>query len=301
MLLWERKIPDYLTDRKNIVSFILFTAVFALVFINIYAPFGVDKWLIVNDWQLFVYSSIVILIGMLVIVISRVLMFLFTRKNAISFGKYALWIVGEISVLALVYTLIQWFFLHVGNDFIVLLKNALRITAFIILLPYVIFWLYVSFKDKYTILEKIQSGKSAKEIKDMHKLKPFGLPALVSFYDEKGILKFSIKKEDLLFIEAADNYVFIHYMDNQKPLKYLIRNNLKHIETALPGGGLVRCHRSFMVNIENVKVIRKEKEGFIIGFESNSNIKVPISKTYLEPFIRKLSNIPGLDENQEVT
>lgn len=297
MLLWEKKIPDYLTDKQNIVSFILFTAVFALVFINIYEPFGVNKWLDVTDWQLLAYSSVVILIGMLVIVISRLLMFLFTRRNSISFGKYALWIVGELSVLALVYALIQWYYLHVGNDFVVLLKNSLRTTAFIILLPYVIFWLYVSFKDKYAKLEKVESSRSAATVQGNDYGKSANISGLISFCDEKGVLKFSIKKEDLLFIEAADNYVFIHYFDNLKPSKYMVRNTLKRIEGSLPLESLVRCHRSFMVNTENVKVIRKEKEGFIIGFESPVTSTVPISKTYMETFLRKLSNIPGLNDN----
>ena len=297
MLLLEKKIPEYLTDRRNIVSFILFTAAFALVFINIYAPFGVDKWLKVTGLQLFVYSSIVILIGMLVIVISRMLMYIVTRRNPLGYGKYALWIISELLVLALVYAIIQWFFLHVGNDFILVLRNSFRITAFIILLPYVFFWLYLSFKDKYTTLEKIKSGRSGKDLSAPSEKKVPGSLLLISFRDEKGMLKFSVKKEDLLYIEAADNYVIIHYLDNQKPAKYMVRNTLKRIEQELPNAGLVRSHRSFMVNIDNVKVIRKEKEGLIISFESPANISVPISKTYFDDFIRSLSHVAGLDEN----
>jgi DNA-binding LytR/AlgR family response regulator len=297
VLPWEKKIPEYLTDRKNIVNFILFTAVFALIFINLYAPFGVDKWLNVNAVQLFLYSSIVILIGMLVIVISRILMFMVTRKKSIRYGTYALWIIGEIIVLALVYALIQWFFLHVGNDFMLIFRNSVRTTACIILLPYVISWLYLSFKDKYVTLEKMENNHSATDITGLSEKKAVHSLTMVPFYDEKGILKFSIKKDDLLFIEAADNYIIIYYIENQKPAKYMIRNTLKHIEQDLPNAGLVRSHRSFMVNIDNVKVIRKEKEGLIIGFESPMNVTVPISKTYLDGFIKKLSHFTGLAEN----
>jgi hypothetical protein len=294
MLIWEKKIPDYLTNRRNIVNFILFTAAFALIFINIYAPFGVDKWLNVSEIQLFFYSSIVILIGMLVIVISRLLMFLFTRKQAIRYGTYALWIVGEILVMALVYTLIQWFFLHVSKDFLYTLKNSIRTTAYIILLPYFISWLYLSFKDKYQTLEKI--GSSTGIIMN-DSLEVRQTLTMIPFRDEKGVLKFSIKKEDLLYIEAADNYIIIHYIDNLKPAKYMIRNTLKRLEEGLSGSGLVRSHRSFMVNIDNVKVLRKEKEGLIIGFESPIQVTVPISKTYLDGFIKKLSHFSFLEEN----
>jgi DNA-binding LytR/AlgR family response regulator len=52
-----------------------------------------------------------------------------------------------------------------------------------------------------------------------------------------------------------------------------------------------------MVNIENVKLIRKEKDGLIIGFDSPVQFPVPISKTYLDSFIRKLSHYSILDES----
>lgn len=297
MLPWEKKIPDYLTDKKNIVNFILFTAAFALVFINIYAPFGVDKWMDVSDVELFFYSSIVILIGMLVIVISRVLMVMVSRSSTMAYGAYALWIVGEILALALVYTLIQWFFLHVGTDFMIILKNSVRNTAYIILLPYVIAWLYLSFKDKYTTLEKIESNLTLADYDELAEKKSIQGHTMIPFRDEKGVLKFSIKKEDLLYLEAADNYVIIHYLDNAKPVRFMIRNTLKRIEEMLPHAGLVRSHRSFMVNIDNVKMIRKEKEGLIIGFDAPVQVSVPISKTYFDGFMRKLSRFPGLEDS----
>lgn len=289
MLPWEKRIPDYLTSRRNTVNFILFTAGFALIFINIYSPFGADKWLNLGAAEFFLYSSIVILIGMLVIVISRILMYLFTKRNSITYGAYGLWIIGEILILALVYTLIQWFFLHVKNDFSQVYRNSVRNTSFIIMLPYVISWLYLSFKDKYTILEKMENSLSgsADRILEAKNISGF---SMIPFHDEKGILKFSIKKEDVLYIEAADNYIVIHYIDRDKPARYMIRTTLKRIETELPHVGLIRCHRSFMVNIDNVKYIRKEKEGLIIGFESPIMVNVPISKTYLEGVIRKMSN-----------
>jgi DNA-binding LytR/AlgR family response regulator len=297
MLPWERKIPDYLTDKKNVVSFILFTAAFALVFINIYAPFGVDKWLNVSDVEFFLYSSIVILIGMLVIVISRVLMYMFTRRKSINYAAYALWIVAEIVVLALVYTLIQWYFLHVGTDFLQILKNSVRTTAYIILLPYVISWLYFSFKDKYMTLEKIENNRLTGENDNVSARKSGSPLMMIPFHDEKGILKFSIKKEDLLYIEAADNYIIIYYLDHMKLAKYMIRNTLKRVEMSSPEAGLVRCHRSYIVNIDNVKFIRKEKEGLIIGFDAPSDIFVPISKTYLDVFVKRLSRYAGVGEN----
>ncbi len=89
----------------------------------------------------------------------------------------------------------------------------------------------------------------------------------------------------------------IHYNDHQKPGKYMIRTTLKRIEDELSWTGLVRSHRSFMVNIDNVMMIRKEKEGLIIGFDSPLNVNIPISKTYLDVFVKKLSRFSVNEEN----
>ena len=42
----SNKLPLYHTDKKNIVRLILFTAGFALVFINFYSPFEVNNWIL---------------------------------------------------------------------------------------------------------------------------------------------------------------------------------------------------------------------------------------------------------------
>jgi len=295
MLPWERNIPDYLTERRNVFNFILFTAVFALVFINIYEPFDSGRWLTVtSQFQFFFYSSIIILIGMLVIVFSRLLMFLIKRRRPIRYIEYGLWIGGEILTMALVYSIIQELYLRVETDFMIILRNSVRNTALVILLPYLISWLYLSFKDKYKTLEEIMSKRSPEGMMQVDKNISGSMP-LVPFKDEKGVMKFSIKRDDLLYLEAADNYVIIHYLDNQKESRYILRNTLKNIEQGFRNSNLVRSHRSFMVNMDKVKMIRKEKEGLVVGFDAPVGTNIPISKTYMESFIRKLSLSSGSD------
>ncbi|MFA6702799.1 MAG: LytTR family transcriptional regulator, partial [Dysgonamonadaceae bacterium] len=70
----DRKIPAYLYEKKNSIKTILFTALFALLFINLFQPFGSRNWYLdVSDIRYFVFSSLIILTGMLVVVISRVI------------------------------------------------------------------------------------------------------------------------------------------------------------------------------------------------------------------------------------
>jgi hypothetical protein len=281
MQIWEKNIPAYLTDKTNIVRFVVFTAVFALIFINIYAPFGVETWYHkVTELQLFFYSSLVILFGMFVIVISRMLMWLFSRSKEIRYLEYVIWIFGEIISMALAYTLIQKLLLDGTADFITVFKKSVQITALVILLPYAILWLYLSLQEKNRQLEKL----SREPLKDNV---PFGM---IPFRDEKRILRISIKSEDLLYLESADNYVFIHYLDHNKVSKYMVRNSLKNLEPELTNMGLLRCHRSYMVNFEKIKLIKKEKDGLNLELDLPDNLSLPVSKTYIDHIIRKFSD-----------
>ena len=81
MVDFRKPVPAYLNEKGNIIRLILFTALFALVFINIYAPFGADRWFDVNQLEFFTYSSLVILAGVLVVVISRIIMYYHGRKT----------------------------------------------------------------------------------------------------------------------------------------------------------------------------------------------------------------------------
>jgi len=40
----QKEVPSYIVEKGNIIRLIIFTASFALVFINLYSPFGVTYW-----------------------------------------------------------------------------------------------------------------------------------------------------------------------------------------------------------------------------------------------------------------
>ena len=89
---------------------------------------------------------------------------------------------------------------------------------------------------------------------------------MYNFYDEKGELKLSVKPEMLYYLEAADNYVEIHYMNSGKMEKLLIRNTLKNIEWRFRDKDLIRCHRSFIVNVGKVQVLRRKDGEVFLDF-----------------------------------
>lgn len=276
---FQKPIPSYLNEKQNIIRLVLFTSLFALVFINAYSPFGADMWYNVTRLEFFTYSSLSILTGVLVVVISRILMYYYSKKHSILLWQYLVWIAAEILSMALAYALFEKLILKDARLFIDLLKNSSRNTALVLLLPYSISWLYFSWRDKKEQIERMEDFPPFSE----------NTRNMIPFYDDKGVLKFSIKKENLLYLESAENYVNICYLNKGKVSKYLLRDTLKKIEESLSGTEIVRCHRSYIVNFEKVKVIRKDKDGLKLEFDDPYVTDIPVSKTYVNAVMQTFS------------
>jgi hypothetical protein len=279
MIDFQKPIPHYLNEKRNIVRLILFTLLFALVFINIYSPFGVDKWFNLTNLKFLTYSSLVILTGILIVVISRIIMFQVCKRHLISIWQYLIWIFTEVLFMALFYALFQKLFLDDTRIFSDLVKLSARNTTLVLLLPYSVLWLYFSWKDKNEQIGRMEEVQSIS----------VSTRNMIPFYDDKGILKFSIKKENLLYLESAENYINICYLNKGKVSKYLLRDTLKKIEENFSGTEIVRCHRSYMVNFDKVKVIRKDKDGLKLELDNPSVIDIPVSKTYVNSVMQTFS------------
>lgn len=283
---FQKPIPSYLNEKGNIIRLIIFTSIFALVFINIYSPFGAGKWYDLNKLEFLTYSSLVILTGVLVVVISRVIMYYYGRGHFINYYWYFAWIFGEIMMMALFYAMFEKLALKDPREFFAIVKLSARNTALVLLLPYSIMWLYFSWQDKKEQIERMSGIQvSSGSNRDM-----------IPFYDDRSVLKFSVKKDNLLYLESAENYVSICYLNKDRISKYLLRDTLKRMEENFSGTEIIRCHRSYIVNFDKVKVIRKDKDGLKLELDIPSAIDIPVSKTYVDNVMLTFSRYSGTAE-----
>ena len=269
----DRKIPPFIYSKSNLIWLVLFTAVFALLFINIYTPFESPSWYPISRIQYFLYSSLIILTGVLVVVISRIVMFYYTKKRTISYWDYILWVAAEIFFMSLFYTLYSYLMDDTRN-FWEIYRSSVRNTSLILLLPYFISLLFFSMQEKSRQLKALEESKLPGEGTLSHK------GEILSFTDDKGDLKLSIKKESLLFLESADNYVSVWYMSKSGVSKYLLRNTLKEMEDRFANTNIIRCHRSFMVNLDQVKIAKRTKDGIMLDLGVERIPDIPVSKSY---------------------
>jgi hypothetical protein len=275
MIKWKvifDEIPDYLKDRSNIITQVMFVSIFALVFINIYAPFNTPSRIDMGRLEFFFNSSAMILVGMLVIVISKVIFYLLAGRIRFTYLIFGLWQITEIVLLAAVYLVVDLVLLKSGMDLVDRFTSLLFITLLVLAIPYSISWLYLSMKDKRVKLENFTKDTSQE----------FRERKMITFRDETEKLRFSIKSADILFVESTDNYVTVHTIENEKIKKIMLRNTMKRLEKELEGTLIHRCHRSYMVNFENIKLVKLISTNLYIYLDSPEEIRIPVSRTYAE-------------------
>jgi DNA-binding LytR/AlgR family response regulator len=110
---------------------------------------------------------------------------------------------------------------------------------------------------------------------------------LAIFKDDKGIVCFSVQISALFYIESDTNYITVFYTNQGKVEKYLMRSSLKMVLEENAYENLVRCHRSYIVNFDKVKLYKKDKEGGVIELLNDSLPAISVSKSYIENVLHK--------------
>lgn len=262
-------LPEYLFKKSNIIKIVLFTAVYALIFINIYKPFGSGTWdSSLTGIYFFLYSSVIVLIGFVVIALSRMVMYFWNLRQRIVNIQYVVWILFEMFFMAIFFTIIV---LAVNNNANAwdTFKECFNGTILILLLPYIILHIFISLSERN------------RELEERDGIKPVDSAArMIDFYDERKVLRLSVIKSKVLYVEAADNYVCIYYQKQSGVTRFMLRNTLKAMEEYLADVDIVRCHRSYMVNLEHVSVIRRERGGIYLELTLPDMPDIPLSHKY---------------------
>lgn len=286
---FEKKIPSYLLEKSNVVKMIVFTAVFALIFINIFSPFNSRQWIPeISEFRYFILSCVLVLSGVAVVAISRVIMYkrYSSEQRELSLKSYLLWVAAEIFSMSVVFSLFEILFFNDMRDIFVIMKISFRNTALVLLFPYCITWLYFSWCDKNQKLKTMEENAGRIETNENAVI----VKPMINFYDNKGHLILSVKSEDFIYIKGADNYITVFYRNGMEIENILIRNTMKQVEPTLKEKGVVRCHRSYMVNKSYIKMFSKVKDGLVVKLEINPPMNIPVSKSYVKDVFELFSD-----------
>ena len=280
---FSQSVPRYLPTKRSLTIMVTSAAAFAFLFIIIYKPFNVEHWAEVSQFVFVACVLGIVLLGMSIAAISRVIMCYYAKKHEISYLKYIVWVFVELVLMSVAFSACSTL-TEVKRDIWDAFESSLQFTSLILFIPYIVSITAFTLQDRNRRLREIEDDydKAMQE-------RSATTRGLISFYDERGELQLSVTKDNLLYIESADNYIHIWYMKGNLPKKLMLRNTLKRTAELLVDTHVMRCHRGYMVNMEQVKVLRREKENFYLELGIEGVKDIPVSKTYGEAVLKWLS------------
>ena len=253
---------------------------FSFLFLITYHPFSNTNWLGLKP-DVLVPTILFYLCSVGILLISKAGLMLYQIRHTVSVRKYLFWFLGEFVVIAVVYLLFtqHWFESDIPITFRLVARASLCV-GMILSIPYLIFGLLASNRAK---TEEIDALKLS--LKDQTATQSTNL---VHFYDFNGVLRISIEVEKIYYIASQDNYVEIRYEMGGKLLNYLLRCRTTRLEKQLESTPLVRCHRSYIVNVDNVTQFKREKANAFLVLSHPEAKRIPVSKSYYKTIAEKL-------------
>jgi hypothetical protein len=275
----NKKLPPYLLGKYQLIGSGTFSVLFAIIFLNIYIPFSDTAWFGLGQSDMFSGTLVFIFVSILTLVISRTLMYRSRRLFEMTFLDYVLWCIGEIVLIGAFYTSLTVEITGgMGETGLEIFGRSILYGTIALGVPYIISGMYLSIIDKNTTIRLMSYENVVTDEAPVHE-NPL---QKITLFDNSGSLKMSLNLDSLYYIESDDNYIKVWYTDSKGELKqYMLRCRLKTVEESFKGC-LVRCNRKYIVNMDKVKVLRKESDAYVLELDNEAIPTLPITKTYTD-------------------
>lgn len=274
--------PEKKGFKENVTN-AAWIGVFIACFLFFFRPFGfsaVDNQIF---WIAFVFGFITFGVTVLVDVVTRFILKFKRDTDSWTLGR---WILDTITLV---------FFIAVGNYlyFVYLSESAhswdsflqMLISTYVIgLFPIVLSGLLIQIKaSKKNQSEAQQIQENLMTVSEEEKEDLLHL----SGQNEGQVLE--ITPSDFLFAEALSNYVSVCYRDSGE-IKYTkLRNTIQTIEDEIQDEMIMRCHRSFLVNAQQIAQVEGNAQGLRLQLKSLDQPIIPVSRSFVKKMREQLS------------
>lgn len=271
MLRFLRKSYPFNDDLKHNAKVIFFMSVGVLAFILVFQPIDIyshSKKLVILIAGFFLSTFVTLAINLLVLPSLFPRLFCSEKWNV---GKEILWNVWLLLNVSfadfLIYTRnYEFHFSDVGK---ILLIACLPVAILIVINQERL--LRTHLRTALQRNERLMKSRNLKE-------------ALIHLESEYKTDSITIKADALVLVKSADNYIEVYYRSNGNVKKQMVRSSLKKAEETLRDFDfLFKCHRSYVVNINHIKEVRGDSQGYTLSFDQ-IDFPVPVSQNYIEEF-----------------
>lgn len=296
---------------------ISFTVIFSILFMLIYKPFSIAVWFSTDDTLRFGFTIIFYMAAIVILILSRSLMNNIQDRLKITSLTYVWWLMAENLLISLLYTIITIsLFPMEGVATPTIAIKALMCVTLILIIPNGIIFFYAAFRAKceeleatqyqlqrlgeeYRLLESSKEHEIRAVVNSSNIVNSSKGPTMISLYDNNNILRLTINVDSLYYLESEDNYIKVHYKHNDKITSYMLRCRTRSVEKSLEGTCMVRCHRSYIVNINKIRFLEEERRLHYLALDDDSIRRIPVSKSYYNTLVAIIS--PKKQQTQVVT
>lgn len=308
----EREIPKFIVSRRYISVLIASILLFSALFLLIYEPFSMAVWFGTSQTLNFSFTILFYLSSIVVLILSRTLMYTVYNRLDITVMTYMWWIMAENLIISLIYTLITVnFFPMAGIATPTIATRALMCVTIILALPnaFVLFYAaycakceelqasqyqYQQLEKEYSLLNSSQNNIRASVPRINN------APKMINLHDNNGTLRLSINTDALYYLESEDNYIKVYYKHKERILSYMLRCRTRSVEESLKDTSMVRCHRSYIVNINKIQLLEEDKRMHYITLNDKSISRIPVSKSYYDKVLASLNALQDQQSKTEI-
>lgn len=295
MSVLRKPYPKDSTIKKKVVFSLLF-GLFVFLFLQLFQPFGLSEWKTSHKiFRLAGYGVItVVMLLFNFLVIESIFSKWFAESNW-KVWKEIVWSLCNILIIAVINTIYSHWQIGFSLTFMGFL-SYLWITLLIGLFPVTIgTFINYSRLQKRNLNAAVELSKVIEL--DFRSAENTSHKSPIELVGEGGRESICLHPDSIIYIEAADNYVEIFWIEGGKIQKKLLRSTLKNLEISLANTQeLFRCHRSFIVNLSHVKKVSGNSQGYKLHFQ-NTEKEVPVSRQFNELIRQKLSKIHSAHPN----
>ena len=290
MLLPHDKVPDHLLGKVQLIATVTFAALFSIFFFIAAVPSLNSLWPQLEFSQIVDYALLFYFGALLWVMVSRRLMYACREWVGRRFGRYLLWNLLEVLVIAAGYVLMVLLgekqgLIRLEMPLGVLCVRTLLYCLLTLGIPYLIAGLYFAVRDRDQTIRMINYGNVVSD-----EILPSHEEQKITLFDNNGVMRLSVSAANLYYIESDDNYIKVWYLDNKEVLKqYMLRCRLKTVEDSFRDSELVRCHRKYIVNMSKVRVLSREKGGYYLELDSDLIDPIPVTKTYEDTVLARFN------------
>lgn len=275
---WLRRPFQLLDTIQSRWRLIIFCTLFGCIFLLIFKPFNINQWFDDLNTPLNLVLIFFSAAGMTGLMFTQFGLRIVFNIQLNSRLQFLAWLLVDFIFISLAIHTVDILLLNIPFfNFQEFLEN-LKHTLLVVMLPYSVGILLLYLQQQHQVVEELTLKVN----------KPVNLNESVTITDENGKAAVNMPARNILYFKSEDNYILLYYKQENNLTKQLIRTNLKKLEQELNLPSLIRIHRSYMINCQNLLSAVKTSRGYKVKMDTEAEHHLPVSATYQRAFEEKV-------------